>query len=433
MRKIIEKRFIIAQLSFALIVLFVSSTEAEYLQEIKEFLYDNYEIDAYGFMEARCGYRLQDDPYQKDASIAEVRLQTDLSKEIDRVELKLKFDLLGDRVLEEFDADLREFYLAFTPVDFMDVKVGRQILTWGTGDLLFINDLFPKDWVSFFIGRDVEYLKAPSDAVRVSLFFDFLNVDIVYVPEFCGSDYIDGSRLSYWNDLLGRTAGRDFVFSDDCPNDFGKDAEYSIRLSKNITGLELALYGYYGFWKEPEGLDLSSLKLIYPELFVCGSSVRGAMLGGIGSAEVGYYYTREDASGKDPLMRNSEVRFLAGFEKELARNLTGGIQYYLEYMQDYDEYENSLPVGMEKTDEFRHVLTLRLTQMLMNQNLKLSFFTFYSPSDADGYARPKIHYKISDYWSAEIGGNIFFGEEDYTFFGQFKDNTNAYAAVRLNF
>ena len=88
---------------------------------------------------------------------------------------------------------------------------------------------------------------------------------------------------------------------------------------------------------------------------------------------------------------------------------------------------------MEKKDEFRHVLTLRLTQMLMNQNLKLSFFTFYSPSDADGYARPKIQYKINDYWTAEIGGNIFFGEEDYTFFGQFKDNTNAYAAVRFNF
>ena len=357
----------------------------------------------------------------------------DLARDFDWVEFKLKFDLLGDQVLEEFDADLRECYLAFTPLDIMDVKVGRQILTWGTGDLLFINDLFPKDWVSFFIGRDTEYLKAPSDAVRVSLFLDSFNVDFVYVPEFCGSVYIDGSRLSYWNSLLGRTAGRDFVFHDVYPNDFGKDAEYSVRFSKNISGIELALYGYYGFWKTPEGMDPSTIKLIYPKLFVGGSSIRGAMLGGIGSAEAGYYYTRDDGSGKDPMVRNSEVRFLAGFEKELARDFTGGIQYYLEYMQDYNEYENSLPAGMKKKDEYRHVLTLRLTRMLMNQNLKLSFFTYYSPSDADGYVRPNIHYKISDRWAAEVGGNIFFGDTDYTFFAQFKDNTNAYVALRFSF
>ncbi|MFW6031595.1 MAG: hypothetical protein ACOC9T_03300, partial [Myxococcota bacterium] len=32
----------------------------------------------------------------------------------------------------------------------------------GTGDLVFLNDLFPKDWRSFLLGRDLDYLKAPS-------------------------------------------------------------------------------------------------------------------------------------------------------------------------------------------------------------------------------------------------------------------------------
>jgi len=428
-----KTRLIISLFFFSFIFVLSSSTVTEALPNIKEYLDDEYLIEANGFLEMRGGLRLQNDPYEKDASIAEVRLQTDLARDFDWVEFKLKFDLVGDQVLEEFDADLRECVLAFTPLDIMDVKVGRQILTWGTGDLLFINDLFPKDWESFFIGRDTEYLKAPSDAVRVSLFFDFFDIDFVYVPEFCGSIYIDGSRLSYWNPLLGRTAGRDFVFHDDYPNDFGKDAEYSVRFFKNISGTELALYGYYGFWKTPEGMDPSVIKLIYPKLFVCGSSIRGAILGGIGSAEAGYYYSRDDESGKDPLVRNSEVRFLTGFEKELARDFTGGIQYYLEYMQDYGEYESSLPAGMKKRDEYRHVLTLRLTRMLMNQNLKLSFFTYYSPSDSDGYVRPNINYKINDHWTAEVGGNIFFGDTDYTFFAQFKDNTNAYAALRFGF
>ncbi len=415
-----------------LFVLPVSAFE-EHLQGIKDSLYDTYEIDYYGFVEMRSGWRMQEDPYEKDATLAEIRLQTDLAKSFDWVELKLKFDILGDMVTEEANVDLRELHLSFSPFDIMDVKLGRQVLTWGTGDLLFVNDLFPKDWISFFIGRDTEYLKSPSDAVRINIFFDFVNVDLAYIPEFCGSEYIDGSRLSYWNSMLGRTAGRDFVFDDQYPNDLGTDDEFSIRLSKNLNSVELAFYGYHGFWKTPEGVNTVVTKLVYPKLSVLGGSVRGALFGGIGSTEMGYYYTSDDSSGKNPVIRNSEIRFLTGFEKELARDFTGGIQYYLEYMQDYDEYEQYITAGMRKKDEYRHVLTLRLTKMLMNQNLKLSFFTYYSPSDADYYMRPNIHYKINDQWAAEIGGNIFLGDNDHTFFAQFKENTNAYASLRISF
>ena len=35
-----------------------------------------------------------------------------------------------------------------------DLKIGQQVLTWGTGDYVFLNDLFPKDYQSFFSGRD---------------------------------------------------------------------------------------------------------------------------------------------------------------------------------------------------------------------------------------------------------------------------------------
>ena len=79
------------------------------------------------------------------------------------------------------------------------------------------------------------------------------------------------------------------------------------------------------------------------------------------------------------------------------------------------------------------MVTLRLTKRLLNQNLKLSLFVYYSPSDRDAHFRPKVHYKISDYWSAEVGGNVFVGRHDHTFFGQFEKNTNAYVGVRWSF
>lgn len=46
---------------------------------------------------------------------------------------------------------------------------------------------------------------------------------------------------------------------------------------------------------------------------------------------------------------------------------------------------------------------------------------------------PKIHYKFSDHWEGEVGGNVFMGKNDYTFFGQFEDNTNIYLALKWSF
>ena len=179
--------------------------------------------DVHGFYEIRSGYRTRKDKHEKDMSIMEQRLQIDLSSYLDWADFKVKGDIIGDLVEEQADFDLREAYISTSPYDFMDLKVGRQTLTWGTGDLVFINDLFPKDWQSFFVGRDAEYLKAPSDAAKISLFSDLVNLEIVYTPQFDSDRFINGERLSYWNSNLGRLAGRDAIQHTDKPDRWFRD------------------------------------------------------------------------------------------------------------------------------------------------------------------------------------------------------------------
>ena len=99
----------------------------------------------------------------------------------------------------------------------------------------------------------------------------------------------------------------------------------------------------------------------------------------------------------------------------------------------YGNYRDTLPFLMPAKDRDRHVVTLRLTKLLMNQNLILSLFAYMSPSDLDAYLRPNITYKISDDWTVELGGNIFLGDTKTSFFGQFQDNTNIYAGARVSF
>ncbi len=116
-----------------------------------------------GFIEGALGSRWESDPQTgSKGTLREVRVRIETDWVNDVLAIGFTGDVLYDDVVEEFDVEIRNLTLAFSPGRNLDVKLGRQVLTWGTGDLLFLNDLFPKDWVSFFSGRDTEYLKAPS-------------------------------------------------------------------------------------------------------------------------------------------------------------------------------------------------------------------------------------------------------------------------------
>lgn len=384
------------------------------------------------------GSRLHDDPRQRDTSIMEARFQLSVDYASESFTARLTTDLLLDDV-EDNDSisinrgrgkiDLREAWLQKQLNDNIEVKLGRQILTWGTGDMLFINDLFPKDWNSFFIGRDTKYLKAPSDAAKVSVYLPVVNIDLVWTPQFDSDRFIDGRRISYFNPLTDGLSGREAPIKPDYPN----DDEYALRLYKTWRGVEYAVYGYSGYWKSPSGFDADKGKPVFPRLRVSGASVRGNLAGGIGNIEIGYYDSRDDRNGDNPLINNSEWRLLLGYERELATELTGAVQFYVERLEDYDNYRDALPEAQPQRDKIRQLITTRLTWLTLNQNLTWSLFAYYSPTDKDSYLRPKISWKATDQLLLEGGMNLFGGSEQYTQFGQFEDASNAYLAIRYSF
>lgn len=188
-------------------------------------------LTLHGFWDTRAGVRYREDAAQsKDVTLGESRLQLKTDKHWGGVSLDATADTYLDAVDEEGHFDLRQLRLSWTPLNSVDIKIGRQVLTWGTGDMLFINDLFPKDWNSFFIGRDVEYLKAPSDAVRVGYYSSALNVELVYTPRFNPDRYITGDRISFYNPMYGRTVGRDREMGMREPDDWFDNDEWALRV-----------------------------------------------------------------------------------------------------------------------------------------------------------------------------------------------------------
>lgn len=397
-----------------------------------------------GFIEAAGGVHLRDNPAVQaqtgnDYNLAETRLRLDLDGRAGGLAYTLRGDLLGDAVTDEVDAELREALLSFTLGERTDVRVGRQILTWGTGDLLFINDVFPKDWESFLIGRDEDYLKAPSDALRTTWYGDSLTLDLVATADFQPDRYVDGERLSYFGGPAGQTAEPISPLVDE-PD----DGELALRLATRQDSTEYALYGYHGYSPQPDDRrGQFQGRLTHPELNVIGASLRRSVGPGIGNAEIGWYDSVDNRDGDQPLMPHSALKALVGYDWEAVTNVNIGLQAYLEWTRDHDRKIANLEAieaatgvnGLVETagEEWRQLLTTRVTWTRMRGDLTWSLFAFVSPSDDDLYLRPTVRYRLSDQLTLSAGGNLFAGSDDTSFFGQFERDSTVYARARFRF
>ncbi|MBN4048117.1 hypothetical protein JYU09_00895, partial [bacterium AH-315-O15] len=178
----------------------------------------------------------------------------------------------------------------------------------------------------------------------------------------------------------------------------------------------MALYGYVGFTKQPLAFDPVGNVPTYSRLNAYGASVRGAVAGGVAHVETALYDGADDASD-DPYVPNSQLRGLMGYERELAPDLTGAVQYYVEHVLDHDRLLAASSHPALEPSGTRHLITTRLTYRLLQQTLTASLFTFASPSDGDAYVRPSLSYAWSDALAAAGGANVMVGS-DATFFGQ---------------
>ncbi len=386
-----------------------------------------------GFIEAALGTRWERDQQvgrKQTLGDARIRLETEWTGE--RLIISFTGDVWYDSYLGELDGELRDLALGFSPGSNWDVKLGRQILTWGTGDLVFLNDLFPKDWVSFFSGRDDEYLKAPSNAFRVTGYSNAINIDLIWMPVFEPDKFLTGERFSFFSPLAGQLIAPDPPLSGIEPNQGIENGEVAIRLFKTLGGNELAVYAYHGYFLQPTALT-DTLQATFARLAAIGASARLPLGSGLFNVETVYYASKDDRSGDDPRVPNDQLRLLLGYEQEAITNLTMAFQYYMEWTQDYDALITNSAMPQFEPEEYRHVLTGRVNYRLDQDKVTLSLFVFYSPSDNDYYLRPLLTYRYSDHWSFTGGGNIFGGNKRYTFFNQFEDNSNIYARIRYNY
>lgn len=382
------------------------------------------------WVELRHGQRTEPTDLNDETHISEIRAQFGHQDTVAGVDIKLRADLLADAVLDNGSLDVRE--LSFTPTtpQGFEVTVGRQIINWSLPDTLSINDLFPKDYNAYFMGRDAEgeYMKLPSDALQLNLTSPVGKLDLVYTPNFVPYTIPTGERLSYAS-ANGTIQGETNPMQID-EQALAEDTLHA-RYSNQFGESELFLFMHHGYWPVPNAMDATTGSAYYAPLQTYGSGVRTPLLTGLFTIEFAYYDSLDDNKGDNPMIPNDQLRSLLKYDFELVKNLNMTVQYYQESRQEQTAYvTSSLANGMVAANQQHEAYTLRLNQMLMKQTLTLSFFSFYSPTDEDYYLRLNVQYQPDDHWAYNIGTSHFDGKQNATRWAQYKENSNIMMGLR---
>ena len=257
-----RRSFIHLSAAFALAALFL-------------FAVDSSGADVHGFAQTNYSLRATGDkpPARQggDYLVAEQRLELEATDEASRgASFFIKADFFHDGISDRSGMEIREAYIGYT-TGALDLRLGRQIITWGTGDMLFINDTSPKVYGAFYSGRPLEYLKGPTDSLKLDI-TGALSTELVITPSFEPNRLPDGT-LFYISDPFSGVNAK--IVEE--PSMRTGNAEVSLRLYRYFGSTDVSLYAHRGFSRMPAArpdsmTTPSAVTYFCPELSVYGLS-----------------------------------------------------------------------------------------------------------------------------------------------------------------
>src|SRR4051812_47398569 len=173
----------------------------------------------------------------RSAVFLEELLRGDLAASSGPASFVARVDLVHETAGDRVEVDPRELYVALTTGP-LDLRAGRTIATWGVGDLVFINDVFPKDWDAFFSGRPLEYLKRGVDALSARLSVGVLGAELFVMPSFTPDRLPTPPRFALTDPFAGVPA-RSEIF----PALRYQNIQTAGRMFAQLGSADLAVYG----------------------------------------------------------------------------------------------------------------------------------------------------------------------------------------------
>lgn len=345
--------------------------------------------------------------------------------------------------IENKMAEIREVYLD-AHFSFLDLRIGKQIVRWGVVEgARILDEINPLDFKEFIL-REVADRYIPRWMVKSDLYLGDLAIEGLFIPDLkFHKPAPPGSQFEQFQILSGTIE----------PENTPQNADWGVRLSESLFGVDLAA-SYYYMWDPFPASYRSVFGLggfgVSPSVDFQPRYTKVRIYGGTLSKSLGkiilnaegafvrdkYFGTRE---GVDP---SNPGNFIYG---ELMRN-------YLKYAVgiDFTFYSADLSVQMQQQKilnykpviiqrEYDTVLSFFGRKPFLNDRLVPSLLLLYFMVDNDYLVRPKLEYSLTDRLKLSAGLDLMAGEiggplpGEFHFVGYFKNESRAELDITYSF
>lgn len=308
----------------------------------------------------------------------------------------------------------------------LEITAGRQVLSWGPAQFEFVNDRFAKDFEAFFVGRDLEYLKAPNDALRARSFLGGWTLDLVLAPIFQADRMPDPRRFPVLDPTTGSPA-RDPGFRPALPDEDLSSGEVHLRVDRHLGRWETAVYGYRGFTGAPEGVREAEDGPVafHPAMAAVGVSVRGPVLAGLGWIEAAFEDIREDGAGVDPRLPPDRWLALGGYRWSPTPTRTWTLQATAVGQVDARRLREALAMAEPddpRAERIHYRVQGNVSQSFMGERLETGVRLFWGVTEEDAHWRVRVSYELSDDLVFEARYHGFAGDRPASRFGLLRDH-----------
>ena len=385
---------------------------------------DELSLQLNGFVDSYHALQLQS-PHKIMSS--RTRLRLEMRADYGEASLFSSVNLAYNSLIkEQTGAFLREAYFDYAG-KYLEVKAGRQIVTWGVADGLRITDLIsPMDYTEF-MANDYDDIRVPVNAINLKYPGESFSAELVFVPV---PEYfvIPTSDDNPWQMTAPNGMQMDLSGT---PAKHIKNSEYGGRFRFFLENLDFSLTALRTFNKSPvtiAGYNLETksavVKGVYEPMNVVGGDVSIPAGELVIRGEIAFYFGEPVAlkNSMDYRLRKT-FNGLIGIDWYAGDNWTIMAQYMHKIIMDYRDV-----LGTEQNTS---MITARISKELLNNTLKLSVYGMFDVDNVGFYVRPAADYLLNDQITLSLGGDILGGRRGI--FKTYKKNTQIWVKGKYFF
>ncbi|ORC35992.1 hypothetical protein B4O97_07950 [Marispirochaeta aestuarii] len=368
-----------------------------------------------GRLELSTRYAVNDDGFgdgEELLSVPELRLDLDFRGKKTDIRVSGRVEQIPGE--KQAQGRIDEAYLRYY-ARYFDLEIGYMKPIWGPGDKVHAVDILtPMDY-SDFINPDYAERKEAEAMIKLNIPAKDGLLELVYLPVFT-PDTIPWEGTWVPRDVAEVQEAMTFygisTLSEEETADFSHSS-FAFRYTESIGSFDLGGIYYLGYYRQPT-VNIADESLSYDQVNMVG--IHGTAVAGELTlrAEAGWYATG-DYQGDDPEVRNSEFRWVGGFDCNLpVSRININIQETGTLLLNSDAIESPQDVQINSpTTENMLILCIRDSWNRNTVEPELKFIL--GLEDRDYLLKPSIKALFHDELEFSLAASIFGGDEGGNF------------------